>query len=60
MADKNQSKRILGELKYCDTVTIRCIERNTKGERRCGVVCNTGLRVGAVINENKGTIRYYK
>jgi len=44
----------------CGTMTVRCLKANKKGERSCGVVCSTGRRLGAVINEKKGTVRFYR
>jgi len=57
MAKKKSSKYAP---KNCETMTIRCLKPNKKGERSCGIVCNSGKRLGAVINEKKGTIRFYK
>ena len=44
----------------CGMLSMRCIGPSPKGEWKCQVTCGTGYKQGAVINEKKGTIRFYR
>ena len=44
----------------CGMMTARCIGPSPKGDWKCSVKCGRGYSQGAVINEKKGTIRFYR
>ena len=44
----------------CGMLSMRCIGPSPKGEWKCSVKCGRGYNQGAVINEKKGTVRFYR
>ena len=57
MAKKGSAVKGLGD---CGLMSMRCIGPSPKGEWRCNVQCGRGYKLGAIINERKGTIRFYR